>query len=408
MKRQTTLLRAEPVSDAGFDSLVVPVTRASTIVFPTSEAFERRYEQFYDGYTYGLYGTPTSRTLEARVAELYAAEHCLCLPSGQAATALALTALVKAGDRVLVTASAYGSTRAFCTELLTAFGVEVMLYDPLVSSDIEALLDERTRLVLVESPGSNSMEIQNIPAIARAAHASGARIVADNTWASALYCNPLDLGADLAIEALSKHAGGHADVLAGALVTREEPLFRRLKDVSRLMGLGVSADDASLVLRGLQTMPLRIEREGASALILAQWLAARPEVIRVLHPALPTDPGHQLWRRDFHGASGLFSIELAPSHQDRVSAFVDALRIFRIGASWGSTHSVVAPQTASTSRRGPGVPATKLIRFSIGLEPVEDLQADIEAALAVLTTRTEPDTTRDAALRPESERERHR
>ncbi len=388
MKSETRLLRAELASDEGFASLAVPVTRASTIVFPSSDAFERRYEHFYDGYTYGLYGTPTSRTLEARISELYAADHCLCLPSGQSATALALSALLKAGDRVLVTASAYGSTRTFCTEMLAAFGVEVVLYDPAIASDIGALLDDRTRMVVVESPGSNTMEIQDIPAIAHAAHASGVRVLADNTWASALCCNPLDLGADIVMEALSKHAGGHADVLLGALVTRDEALFRRMKDVSRLMGLGVSADDASLALRGLQTMPLRIEREGASALTLAHWLITRPEIARVLHPALTGDPGHHLWKRDFRGASGLFSIEPAPPYQECISAFVDALRIFRIGASWGSTQSIVTPQVPFRSNGAPGSASTKLIRFSIGLEPVEDLQADIEAALAVLSAST--------------------
>ncbi|MBP0440321.1 cystathionine beta-lyase [Tianweitania sediminis] len=390
MKTETRLLRAEPANDKGFSSLAVPVTRASTIVFPTCDAFERRYEQFYDGYTYGLYGTPTSRTLEARISELYAAEYCLCLPSGQSATALALSALLKAGDRVLVPTSAYGSTRTFCTEVLASFGVEVALYDPTIASGIGALIDDRTRVVVVESPGSNTMEIQDIPAIVQAAHASGGRVLADNTWASALHCNPLDLGADIVMEALSKHAGGHADVLIGALVTRDEVLFRRLKDVSRLMGLGVSADDASLVLRGLQTMPLRLEREGTSALTLAHWLAARPEVARVLHPALPGDPGHILWQRDFQGASGLFSVELAPQYQDCTSVFVDALRVFRIGASWGSTHSIVTPQSAFRLTAAPGSTPGKFIRFSIGLEPVEDLQADIEAALMSLSAGTVP------------------
>lgn len=384
MKKETILLRAEPVSDEGYTSLAVPVTRASTIVFPTSDAFERRYQHFYDGYTYGLYGTPTTRTLEARVAELYGAAHCLCLPSGQSATALALSALLKAGDRVLVAASAYGSTRSFCTEMLTSFGVEVVLYDPAIASGIAPLLDGRTRVVVVESPGSNTMEMQDIPAIAQAAHVSGACVLADNTWASALNCNPLDLGADLVMEALSKHAGGHGDLLLGALITRDEGLFRRLKDVSRMMGLGVSADDASLALRGLQTMPLRIEREASSALCLARWLATRPEIGRVLYPALPEDPGYRLWSRDFCGAGGLFSIELAPPYQHATSAFIDALQIFRIGASWGSAHSIVTPQSPFRHGCKAGPAPAKLIRFSIGLEPVEDLQADIEAAFAAL------------------------
>lgn len=404
MKTETRLLRAEPASDKGFASLSVPVTRASTIVFPTADAFERRYEQFYDGYTYGLYGTPISRTLEARISELYAAEHCLCLPSGQSATALALSALLKAGDRVLVTASAYGSTRAFCTQMLTAFGIDVTLYDPAIAADIGGLIDHRTRVIVVESPGSNTMDVQDLPAIAKAAHKAGVHVLADNTWASALHCNPLDLGADIVMEALSKHAGGHADVLIGALVTRNDVLFRRIKDVSRLMGLGVSADDASLALRGLQTMPLRLEREAASALILANWLALRPEIARVLHPALPGDPGHELWRRDFRGASGLFSVELAPAHQHGTSVFVDALRVFRIGASWGSTQSIVTPQVPFQANGAAGSPATKLIRFSIGLEPVEDLQADLDAALAALGA----DTARGARLHAADQRQLQR
>lgn len=405
MKTETRLLRAEPASDEGFASLAVPVTRASTIIFPSSDAFERRYEHFYDGYTYGLYGTPTSRTLEARISELYAADYCLCLPSGQSATVLALSAFLKAGDRVLVTTSAYGSTRTFCTEMLAAFGVEVVLYDPGIASGIGAFLDDRTRMVVVESPGSNTMEIHDIPAIARVAHASGVRVLADNTWASALFCNPLDLGADIVMEALSKHAGGHADVLLGALVTRDEVLFRRMKDVSRLMGMGVSADDASLALRGLQTMPLRIEREGASALTLAHWLFARPEIARVLHPALPGDPGHHLWKRDFRGASGLFSIELAPPYQEFTSTFVDALRIFRIGASWGSTQSIVTPQSPFRSNGEAGSASPKLIRFSVGLEPVEDLQADIEAALATLSSVTMRGACKQAADQRELQKE---
>lgn len=386
MKRETRLLGAQPATAEGFASLSVPVTRASTIVFPNSDAFERRYDHFYDGYTYGLYGTPTTRTLEARMAELYAADHCLCLPSGQSATVLALTSLLAAGDTVLVTATAYGSTRSFCNQLLVKFGVKTVLYNPAIGADIGALLDDRTRLVVVESPGSNSMEIQDIPAIAHAAHAAGALVLADNTWASALNCNPLDLGADIVMEALSKHVGGHGDLLLGALVTRRADLFRRLKDASRLMGLGISADEASLALRGLQTMPLRLEREGASALTLARWLDTRPEVDRVLHPALPDHPGHQLWKRDFQGASGLFSVALAAPWRARMSQFVDGLRVFRIGASWGSTQSIVTPQVLrATQDETNAAPENKLVRFSIGLESVDDLQADIAAAFVQLT-----------------------
>ncbi|ANH09093.1 cystathionine beta-lyase [Shinella sp. HZN7] len=385
MNRETKLLHAGPISDEGFRSLSAPVTRASTIVFPSSDAFERRYDRFYDGYTYGLYGTPTTRTLEARLAELYDADHCLCLPSGQSATALALTSLLKAGDRVLVTSAAYGSTRSFCHDTLSRFGVETVLYKPAAGAGVARLIDERTRVIVVESPGSNTIEIQDIPAIAGAARAAGACVLADNTWASALNCNPLDLGADLVMEALSKHVGGHADLLLGALVTRDEGLYRRLKDTGRTMGLGISADDASLALRGLQTMPLRLEREGISALTLARWLQCRSEIGDVLHPALPNHPGHSIWRRDFQGASGLFSVRLAPPFQANVSAFVDSLKVFRIGASWGSTQSIVTPQLDVSANQALPVPGSnRIVRFSVGLEPVEDLQADIEAALNAL------------------------
>ena len=371
----------------GFQSLSAPVTRASTIVFPSAEAFERRYEQFYDGYTYGLYGTPISRTLESQIAALYAANRTICTPSGQSATVLALTALLSAGDRVLLTAAAYGSTGNFCTEVLSRFGVTIALYDPSLGADIAERIDARTKLVVVESPGSNTMDMQDIPAIARAARAAGALVLADNTWASGLYCNPLDLGADIVMEALSKHVGGHGDLLLGALVTRDEGLFRCLKDTSRVMGLGVPADDASLALRGLQTMALRLEREGASALSLARWLSGRPEIGRVLHPALPNHPGHAIWQRDFRGASGLFSISLAAPFIGREAEMIDALRLFRIGASWGSTQSVVSPQKLSSPGGGLG---ERLIRFSIGLEPVEELKADIAAALDTLSAHDTP------------------
>lgn len=382
------------LADDRFESLSVPVTRASTILFGSAEAFERRYERFYDGYTYGLHGTPISRALEAQIMALYRAERALCTPSGQAATALALTALLRAGDRVLVTAGAYGSTRAFCTEVLAGFGVSVALYDPELGAGIAGALDPRTRLVIVESPGSVAMEVQDLPAIARAARASGAIVLADNSWASALLCNPLDLGADIVVESLSKHVGGHGDLLLGALVTRDEDLFRRLKDTARLLGLGVPPDDASLALRGLQTLALRLEREGASALALAQWLATRPEIARVLHPALPEHPGHALWKRDFRGASGLFSVALAEPWAGREAEVIDALRRFRIGASFGSAQSIVSPQRIPSPSDGPGI---RLIRLSVGLEPVEDLKADLEAALDGLAaggapTRSGPTT----------------
>jgi cysteine-S-conjugate beta-lyase len=383
---ETTVLqpphRAQPI--LAFAGLSEPVVRASTVVFPDAASFDCRYDDFYDGYTYGLFGTPTSRALEEQLSAMSGAARTLLVPSGQAALSLVLMALLKPGDHVLMTDSCYGPIRAFASSWLKSWGVNITYYDPLIGSSIAGLITNQTTLVLVESPGSNTMEVQDIPAIAQAAHDRGALVLGDMTWATPLHCRALDLGVDIVVDALSKYASGHGDVLMGALSTNSEELYRRLKDMTRLVGLGVSADDCSLVLRGLQTMPLRVERSSASALAIARHLTKRPEIDRVLHPALPDDPGHMLWKRDFSGASGVFSVLLQSDLQGLENVFIDRFELFAIGASWGSARSVVAPQDPTAGRTARPWTDGKLIRFSIGLESPDDLIADIDRSLDLL------------------------
>ncbi len=377
---------------AAFTGLTEPVVRASTVVFPNAASFDGRYADFYDGYTYGLFGTPTSRALEEQLSIMSGAARTLLAPSGQAALSLVLMTLLKPGDHVLITDSCYGPIRSFASAWLRAWGVDVTFYDPLIGVDIARLMTDLTKLVLVESPGSNTMEIQDIPAIAKVAHNRGAHVLGDMTWATPLHCRALDLGVDIVVDALSKYASGHGDVLMGALSTNSEVLYRRLKDMTRLVGLGVSADDCSLVLRGLQSMPLRVERSSASARAISQHLAKRPEISRVLHPALPDTPGNALWARDFSGASGIFSILLNSSFKGLENTFIDRLKLFAIGASWGSARSVVAPQDPTAGRTATRWTEGKLIRFSIGLEAPQDLIADIDQALGHLTQSSNDST----------------
>jgi cystathionine beta-lyase len=379
------LQKDDTTSQFGFQSLSFPVFRGSTVVFPTVEAYQRRRESFYDGYSYGLYGTPTSRALEARIASLETGAKTLVVPSGLAAIVLTILAVAKAGDQVLLPDSVYDPVRTLSDNFLSFLGIQVGYYDPLIGGDIAALLDGRVKLVLVESPGSATMEIQDMAAIVSAAQANGSRVAADNTWATPLRFKPLDMGIDFSICAISKYLGGHSDVLMGSVTVRDEVLYRRLRDVSRYLGYGVSPEDCSLVLRGIETLPVRLDRSEANALAIAKWFEERPEIANVLHPALPSHPGHELWQRDFLGSSGLFSIILQPWTRPHLASVIESLEFFSIGASWGGTKSIVAvmdPLPVRTATRmteqGP------LVRFSIGLEHVDDLLADLERAFRLL------------------------
>lgn len=385
MHDDTLCLPIRRASVDGFDSLTVPVHRASTITFPTVEAYQKRRDAIYDGYSYGLYGTPTSRALEIRIAELEQAARTLVLPSGFAAIAVTTLACAQTGQRVLFPDNCYDTVRPFAMNFLSGLGIETTFYDPSLGGDIASLLDDRVALVWVESPGSVTLEVQDVPAIAQATHARGIRVAADNAWATPLRFRPLAHGCDFSVCPLSKYLSGHSDVVMGSVSVQDVALYRRLKDFSRYLGLGASSDDASLVLRGIETLAVRLDRSEASALALAGWLQDRPSVRAVRHPALPQTPGHAVWRRDFTGSSGVFSLFLDPAVRGELAGAVEALELFAIGASWGGTRSVIAvldqpPQrTASTLLHdGP------IVRLSVGIEHIDDLRADLERAFARL------------------------
>ena len=380
---QTRLLHSQPSLPDGYRSLATAVHRGSTTLFPNAASVTDEWDQQRAGYTYGLYGTPTTLELAARMCEIEAGHHTILAPGGQAAISLIDLALLETGDHVLVPRSVYRPNRQLTSTLLARFGVTATFYDPGIGVKIAELFTERTRLVWTESPGSVTMEVQDVPAIAAAAHERGAIVALDNTWSAGVLFDAFAHGVDVTMQALTKYAGGHSDVLLGSITVRDERLYRRLGEARQVLGAAVSPDDCSLVLRGLQTLGVRLEAIERSALAIANWLAERPEVERVLHPALPSCPGHEFWERDFLGSSGVFSFVLkrGPSaHQ--VQAFVDALELFEIGYSWGGTHSLAVAYSIG----GSGRPAYdhRLIRLSIGLETTMDLVGDLEEGFKAL------------------------
>jgi cystathionine beta-lyase len=359
-----------------------PVYHASTVLYPSAADFLARRAR----YVYGRRGTPTSEALEAALRELEgpACAGVALLPSGLAAISTALLSVLKAGDHLLVTDSAYQPTRKFCDGILERYGVTATYYDPMIGSGIAALMRPNTRAVFVEAPGSLTFEVQDAPAIAEAAHAGGAVVLMDNTWASPLYFRPLDKGVDLSVQAGTKYIGGHSDVMLGT-VSATAAVWERLRGTVHALGLCVGPDDTYLGLRGLRTLGVRLAQHYQAGLKVARWLAARPEVARVLHPALDTCPGHAIWARDFGGASGLFSVILKPVAQSAVNAFLDELDLFGIGASWGGFESLAIPFDCTAIRTAtkwaPGGPT---VRFHIGLEDVDDLIGDLERGFAAL------------------------
>ena len=391
MHDDTLCLPLRRAPEDGFDSLGIPIHRASTITFPTVESYQKRREAIYDGYSYGLYGTPTSRALEIRIAELERASRALVVPSGFAAIALTTLAAAQSGQCVLFPDNCYDTVRPFAINFLGGLGIRSAFYDPALGSNIAGMLNDEVSLVWVESPGSVTLEVQDVPAIAAAAHARGIKVAADNAWATPLRFRPLDHGCDLSIIPLSKYLNGHSDVVMGAIAVRDVALYRRLKDVSRYLGLGASSDDASLVLRGIETLAVRLDRSEASALELAQWLEGRPSVQAVRHPALATSPGHQFWKRDFSGSSGVFSVFLDAAVRPILADAIEALEYFSIGASWGGTRSVVAVLDDAPLRTvGPVPHVGPIVRLSIGLENIEDLRADLEKAFDRLDEAFQP------------------
>ena len=370
----------DPRANHGFVN--PPVYHASTVLYPNAEDFLAHRAR----YQYGRRGTPTTEALELALQELEGPQ-CAgvsLLPSGLAAISAALLSVVRAGDHVLVTDSAYGPARNFCGQILSRLGVTTTFYDPGIGAGIADLIKANTRAVYVEAPGSLSFEMQDVRAIAKAAHAKGAVVLMDNTWATPLYFRPLDHGVDLVIQAGTKYIGGHSDVMLGT-VSANAATVAELKNTVRLTGLCEGPDDVYLGLRGLRTLGVRLDRHYQSGVAVAQWLEQRPEVLRMLHPALPSHPGHALWKRDFTGASGLFSMVLKPVPKKAYHAFVDSLELFGIGASWGGYESLAIPfdctPLRTATRWEPGGPT---VRFHIGLEAVDDLIADLEHGFAAL------------------------
>ncbi|HZY99244.1 MAG TPA: cystathionine beta-lyase [Candidatus Baltobacteraceae bacterium] len=376
---QTRLIHSDAEVPEGYRSLVPPVYRGSTTVFPSASQVDDDWDQHRAGYTYGLYGTPTTLELAARVCELEGGQRSIVVPGGQAAIALISFALLDAGTHMLMPTSAYSPNRKLAAKLLARFGVETTFYDPLLGSGIGDLIRENTRLIWVESPGSITMEVQDVPAIVAAAHARGVLVALDNTWSAGVYLDAFARGVDVTMQALTKYVGGHSDLLLGTVTVRDANVYERLGGAHQVLGYNASPDDCSLALRGLQTLGVRLSAIERSALEIAQWLARRPEVERVLHPALPSCPGHEFWKRDFTGSSGVFSIVFKPGpSQEQVFAFVDALELFEVGYSWAGVTSLAVSYTIRPYEH-------RIVRFSVGLESTADLIADLERALPILS-----------------------
>jgi cystathionine beta-lyase len=383
MKRSTKLAHRGRRAAVSPRTVNLPVARASTVVFESMadmESVQRRFDADEVVPTYGIANMPLRAAFEELMVEIEGGHRACTYPSGLAALAAAIMAAVSAGDHLLVTDAVYGPTRRFCDRTLARFGVETTYYDPLAGEGIAELMRPNTRAVYLESPGSLTFEVQDFPAIARVARGRGAAVIHDNTWATGLFFPSFEHGADLVIQAATKYPGGHSDVLLGAVVANER-WWPRLRDVSRDLGQTASPDDLFLALRGLRTLDVRLRQHQASALEIARALESHPAVRRVLHPALPSDPGHALWKRDFRGATGLFALELEPAPRERVAEFIDALELFSLGYSWGGFESLVVPahvQHARTVRRWTGGP---LVRLQIGLEDPADLLADLQRGL---------------------------
>jgi len=382
LKPETRLVTSGRDPQAYHGYVNPPVYHASTLLYPTAEdqvAHRGRY-------SYGRRGTPTSEALENALISLEG-EGCAgvaLLPSGLAAISTALLATVGSGDHILVTDSVYKPTRLVCDGVLKRMGVETTYYDPLIGDRVASLFKPNTKAVFVEAPGSQSFEMQDIPAIAQIAHDKDALVMMDNTWATPLYFPAMQKGVDLSIQAGTKYIGGHADVMFGCVAANAKTVAR-LKDTAFSMGLCVGPDDMYLAMRGLRTLGLRLARHHQSGVRIARWLEQRPEVLRVLHPALPSDPGHAIWQRDFTGACGLFSIVLKPMAQQAVYAFMNELTLFGMGYSWGGFESLVISfdcgEYRTATKWAPGGPT---LRFHIGLEDPDDLVADLERGFAAI------------------------
>ena len=380
---RTKLVHPHVSVPEGFKSLVTPVYRGSTTLFESATNVTDHWDQRHVRYSYGLYGTPTTFELAARITELEDGAHCFITPGGQAAIALIDLTFVRAGGHVLLPESVYGPNRDIADRLLTRLGVESEYYEPLIGGEIGSMIRDNTQLIWCESPGSVTMEVQDVPAIAAAAHRAGVPLALDNTYAAGVLFDAFAHGVDITMQALTKYVGGHSDLLLGSVTIRDDTHYAALGDTHQLLGMAVSPDDCSLALRGLQTLGVRLQQLEESALTVARWCAEQPEVEMVLHPALPDCPGHDLWERDFTGSASVFSVvfttQIGP---EAIVRLVDSLTLFKIGYSWGGVTSLAIPYFDLARRYRPY--GSRLVRFNIGLEAVDDLLADLERGFTTL------------------------
>ena len=382
MDWRTRLLDPTPQARTDFNALATPVYRGSTVVFDSQEKVNDDWQQVENGYSYGLYGTPTTLELATRIAAIEGAHRTFIVPGGQSAIALVYMAFCKAGSHALVPFSAYGPNREMAEGILRDFGVEVEAYDPLIGADISTLIRDNTTLIWCESPGSVTMEVQDVPAIVAAAHSRNVPVALDNTYAAGVLFDAFAHKVDVSIQALTKYVGGHSDLLLGSVSTRDSKAYDALGSIYRQLGLAVSPDDCSLALRGLQTLAVRLDHLETSTLKVAQWLASHAKIAKVFHPALPSCPGHAHWQRDFTGSASVFSFLFSDdATPEQVVAFLNALDIFKIGLSWGGVTSlaVVYPNLDRPGQDFGG----RLVRLNIGLENPDDLIGDLEQAISV-------------------------
>jgi cystathionine beta-lyase len=380
---RSKLIHPEGKAPEGFRSLVSPIHRGSTVLFKKQADVLDDWRQTERGYTYGLYGTPTTLELAARIAEIEGARHTFVVPGGQAAISLIYLAFCRTGSHALVPMSAYGPNRELAEGLLRNLGILVERYDPLIGTRIKALIRPNTSLIWCESPGSVTMEVQDVPAIVAAAHAHGVTVALDNTYAAGVLFDAFAHGVDVSMQALTKYVGGHSDLLLGTVSAGNDRTYEVIGPIHRQLGMAVSPDDCGLALRGLQTLGVRLERLEASTLKIAQWVAGQPGVEAVLHPALPSCPGHEHWKRDFTGSASVFSIVFESRfHSRQVAKFIDALTLFKIGFSWGGVTSLAIAYPL-LDRPGKDYEG-RLVRLNVGLEEPEDLIADLSAGLNIM------------------------
>ena len=391
MKEDTLIVTAGRSPEDNYGIVNPPVYHASTVLFPTVAELERSQQERLNNNTvyYGRYGTPTTFAFQNAIAKLDGGYRAVALPSGQSAVLASLMAFLKSGDHILVVDSVYGPTRALCNGLLARYGITTSYYDPLIGPKIEALIRPETKVIFTESPGSQTFEVQDIPAISEVAKKNDCVVILDNTWATSLFFRPFDHGVDVCIQAATKYIVGHSDAMLGVVTTNEE-YFDLLQKTALDLGAPAGPDDLYLGQRGLRTLRVRLDRHMSTGLELAMWLERQPIVQKVLHPGLPSNFGHSIWQRDFRGSSGLFGVVLQPTNKHAIAAMLDHMELFKMGYSWGGYESLIIPTNPSDQRTATNWnPSHPTLRIHAGLEDPEDLKKDLEDGLHRLENASE-------------------